>query len=336
MRILNIVQRIIWQLKHDKRTLALLFLAPLLVLSLMYFIFDSDQVQPTLVVTNAPSEIVQSFSNSSLKISERQNYSTEQLISDKYAAWFDMKNNKLHLLNDDPALSNKIILALKLASSTPEVISPSMSTSYVYGNKGTNIFDIFSPMLIGFFVFFFVFLIAGIALLKERMSGTLERLLSTPIKRYEIVSGYIIGYGIFAAIQTFIIVLFSIYVLNIVSNGSIFLVFLICLCTTFVALSLGTFLSSFANSEFQMIQFIPLVIIPQIFFSGIFPLDSMATWLKSLGYIMPLFYTADAMNAVMYKGLGFTDIYFNLFILLIFSSIFLFLNTIGLRKYRQI
>lgn len=85
-----------------------------------------------------------------------------------------------------------------------------------------------------------------------------------------------------------------------------------------------------------MVQFIPLIIVPQILFSGIFPLESMATWLQGISSIMPLYYIADALNSVMYKGLGFSDIYLNLLILLGFSSIFLFLNMLGLRKYRRI
>ena len=137
----------------------------------------------------------------------------------------------------------------------------------------------------GFFVFLFVFLISGIALLRERTTGTLERVLSTSIRRSEIVLGYLIGYGIFAIIQTLIIVLFSIYLLNINLAGSLWYVILINICLAITALSMGIFISTFANSEFQMIQFIPLVV-PQVFFSGIFPLENMPDWL-GIGYIFP-------------------------------------------------
>jgi len=191
-------------------------------------------------------------------------------------------------------------------------------------------------MLIGFFVFFFVFLITGIALLKERTSGTLERLLATPIKRSEIVAGYMVGYGLFAFLQTIIIVLFGIYVLDIVHVGSIWLVLLINMMVALVSLSLGALLSSFAASEFQMMQFIPLVIVPQVFFSGIFPLDSMAEWLQNIGRIMPLYYAADALNGVMYKGYSLSDIIVNLSILTCFAIVFITLNMISLKKYRSL
>ena len=123
-------------------------------------------------------------------------------------------------------------------------------------------------------MFFFVFLIAGINFLTERKTGTLEKMLSMPIKRREIVAGYMIGFSVLALVQTTTITLFVIYVLGLHVEGSIGYVFLISLLTAITALSLGILLSNLANSEFQMVQFIPLVIIPQIFLCGLFRLSS--------------------------------------------------------------
>ncbi|MDZ5010261.1 ABC transporter permease subunit, partial [Clostridium perfringens] len=173
---------------------------------------------------------------------------------------------------------------------------------YIYGNEDTNIFDSITPILIGFFVFFFVFLISGISLLKERTSGTLNKLLATPIKRSHLVFGYLIGYGIFAVIQTFIVVLFSIYVLKIEIVGSISLLLLTNIMLAFVALSLGIFLSTFANSEFQMIHFIQIIVLPQILFSGIIPLESMANWIQGIAKLMHLYYASDALKKVIIMG----------------------------------
>src|SRR5699024_9689677 len=96
-----------------------------------------------------------------------------------------------------------------------------------YGDEETVFFDVLSPILVGYFVFFFTFLISGIGLLKERTSGTLERLMATPIRRGEIVTAYVTGYGIFAVIQTVIVVLFAVYVLDVVMVGSLWSVFVI-------------------------------------------------------------------------------------------------------------
>ncbi|MEC1180202.1 ABC transporter permease [Metasolibacillus meyeri] len=334
MRISAIVTRIMQQMRRDRRTLALLFLAPLLVLTLMSFIFNSNEANITLVVSNGTAPLIEKLQAANLNVIEKQDFSMEQLKEQQYDGWLNLaqENTHLTLLNDNPPTTK--MLTGQLAQLMQPTASHTLATNYVYGDKNTTIFDTFSPMLIGFFVFFFVFLITGIALLKERTSGTLERLLATPIKRFEIVAGYMIGYGILAFLQTIIIALFGIYILDIVHVGSIWLVLLINITLAFVALSLGTLLSSFATSEFQMMQFIPLVIVPQVFFSGIFPLDSMVDWLQKIGHVMPLYYAADALNGVMYKGYIFSDIAFNLTILASFAIVFILLTIVSLKKYR--
>ncbi|WP_107943700.1 ABC transporter permease [Metasolibacillus fluoroglycofenilyticus] len=338
MRVGAIVTRIIQQMRRDRRTLALLFFAPLLVLTLMSFIFNSNEASVTLVVTNGAPPIMEKLQAGDFQIIEEKNFSVEQLAEYQYDGWLSFKqgNSKLILLNDDPSNAKVLMMRLTQALQPKSDDSPSLTTSYVYGDQDTSIFDTFSPMLIGFFVFFFVFLITGIALLKERTSGTLERLLATPIKRAEIVAGYMLGYGLFAFLQTIIIVLFGIYVLDIVHVGSIWLVLLINMAVALIALSLGTLLSSFASSEFQMMQFIPLVIVPQIFFSGIFPLDNMAAWLQKIGHFMPLYYAADALNGIMYKGFTFIEIAMNLAVLTAFAIVFITLTILSLKKYRML
>jgi ABC-2 type transport system permease protein len=211
-----------------------------------------------------------------------------------------------------------------------------METNYVYGSSETVFFDVLSPILIGFFVFFFVFLISGIGLLKERTSGTLERLMSTPIRRGEIVTAYLVGYGIFAVIQTVIVVVYSISALDIVLVGSLWNVIFINLLLALVALSLGTLLSTFAASEFQMVQFIPIVVIPQISFAGIIPLEGMADWLQAIGKIMPVYYATDALKGVMYKGLSLSDISSDILALIVFALVFIALNLFALKKYRKL
>ncbi|WP_433596053.1 ABC transporter permease [Lysinibacillus xylanilyticus] len=338
MRIGAIVTRIMQQMIRDKRTLALLFLAPLLVLSLMYFVFNSNEPEMTLVVSNGPASIIEKLEEADFDVIEKNDFTIASLKDEKYDGWiaFNETQLKLTLLNDDPSTAKALKMKLSQILQPEQSAMMKLTTDYVYGDENTAIFDIFSPMLTGFFVFFFVFLITGIALLKERTSGTLERLLATPIKRSEIVAGYMIGYGLFAFIQTTIIVLFGVYVLDIVHVGSIWLVLLINIIVALVSLSLGALLSSFAASEFQMMQFIPLVIVPQIFFSGIFPLDNMAEWLQNIGRIMPLYYAADALNGVMYKGYSFSEILADLAVLACFALVFITLNIVSLKKYRSL
>lgn len=163
---------------------------------------------------------------------------------------------------------------MPMAANKDKDATISIHNKYLYGNSDSSYFDKMFPILMGFFVFLFVFLISGIALLRERTTGTLERILATSIRRSEIVMGYLIGYGIFAIIQTLVIVLFSIYLLNINVAGSLWYVILINIALAITALSMGIFISTFANSEFQMIQFIPLIAVPQVFFLASFLLKT--------------------------------------------------------------
>ncbi len=152
----------------------------------------------------------------------------------------------------------------KLALSSMEAAKKNMTFSserydlktnikYVYGASGLSTFDNFGSLLIGFIVFFFTFLISGISFLQERTTGTLEKLLSTPIKRWEIVTGYVLGFGVVSIIQSAIITFFVIFVLDILMVGSLWLVLLITFLSAMVALAFGILMSTAATSEFQMI-----------------------------------------------------------------------------------
>ena len=349
-----LVKRILLQIVRDKRTLALLFVAPLLVLTLMNLVFNGNTVDPVLGVAHGNQPIIEKLEAADIDVKEFNEVSdVNEMILDKDLDGFlqiEGDQPTLTLLNDDPTVAKSLEMKVKQiyqqekqlqlmgtsAIQSEGLSQDSMDTNYVYGDSETELFDTFSPILVGFFVFFFVFLISGIGLLNERTTGTLERLLATPIKRGEIVAGYLIGYGLLAMIQTVIIVLFAINVLDMVLVGSVWTVIVINVIIALVALSLGILLSSFASSEFQMIQFIPIVIVPQIFFSGIFSIEGMADWLQVFANFMPLYYAADALKGVMYEGLSLSEISSNLYILLALAAVFIVLNLFALKKYRKL
>ena len=225
-------------------------------------------------------------------------------------------------------------LAMLQTAWTPNLRSAvNLQVDYLYGYEGLSMFDNFGSLLIGFFIFFFVFLIAGISFLQERTSGTLEKLLSMPIERWQIVVGYALGFGILVALQSFLIALFCIYGLKIMMVENFFVVLLIVIMAALSALTLGILLSTVANNEFQMIQFIPIVIVPQVFFSGLFELPAIFEPIK---YLMPLYYVADALTAVMIKGKGLAHIGSDLLFLAGCSLLFMLVQIRVLKKYRNI
>ncbi|MEK4742593.1 MULTISPECIES: ABC transporter permease [unclassified Bacillus (in: firmicutes)] len=339
MRVNGVVIRIIRQFFRDKRSLAMMFGAPMLLLWLLSLVFTQKDYIPHIAVVDVPAPIVKVMKNQEASIYE---YSKDKAISElekqKVDAVIHLENGKMNLLleGSDSSKNRAVLQVLQKSTEKNDVSMMKPEVDYLHGSKDITMFDGLGPVLIGFFTFFFVFILSGVSFVRERLSGTLERLLSTPVRRWEIVVGYIIGFGIFAFIQSIIIVNFSVYILDLYVAGSIWLTLLITCMLSLTALTLGTFLSAYANNEFQMIQFIPLVIVPQIFFSGLFPIESMNKWLQMLGKLFPLTYGADAMRQVMIRNQGFTEITLDLTVLLLFSLLFAIGNVFALKKHRKI
>ncbi|MGE6310490.1 ABC transporter permease [Bacillus cereus] len=339
MRVNGVVIRIIRQFFRDKRSLAMMFGAPILLLWLLSLVFTQKDYIPHIAVVDVPAPIVKAMKNQEASIYE---YSKDKAVSElekqKVDAVIHLENGKMNLLleGSDSSKNRAVLQVLQKSTEKSDVSMMKPEVNYLHGSKDITMFDGLGPVLIGFFTFFFVFILSGVSFVRERLSGTLERLLSTPVRRWEIVVGYIIGFGIFAFIQSIIIVSFSVYILDLYVAGSIWLTLLITCMLSLTALTLGTFLSAYANNEFQMIQFIPLVIVPQVFFSGLFPMESMNTWLQMLGKLFPLTYGADAMRQVMIRNQGFAEIAVDLTVLFLFSLLFAVGNIFALKKHRKI
>lgn len=343
MRIRALVARIWRQFLHDKRTLALMLVAPILILTLVSLVFNGNTYKPKIGTVDAQTVMIQRLSQEEVQLYQYSSSTSamDALKSQSIDAYIDLQNGtpKLVLEGSDPSKTRAVLFDIqKLMQTAPSSAGreTQLRVAYLYGSPNMSAFDNFGPVLIGFFAFFFVFLVAGISFLKERTTGTLERLVATPIKRWEIVAGYVVGFGIFTTIQAALIAWFSVDVLGMMMNGQLINLLVVTLLLSMTALTLGMFLSSFANSEFQMMQFIPLVIVPQVFFSGLFNIDTMAEWLRWFSKIIPLYYGADAMRNVMIRGKGLGDIALDLAVLLGFSIAFMVLNVVTLRKYRKV
>jgi len=338
MKVRALAIRILKQLKNDKRSIALICFAPILLLSLLYFILSSSNTDIRIGVINGTERFVDNlYDNNTTATRMTETEAFSELEKSNLTAVVTVESNKAYVWVDgsNATKANQALKAIEAAKMPAMQSRPDLATEvvYKYGSGDLTLFDTFSTTLIGFLTFFFVFLLSGIFFLKERTMGTLEKVLSTPIKRWEIVMGYVLGFGAVTLVQSLIIATFVVYVLGVMLAGSLWLVFLITLLTAFNALSIGFLLSTLATTEFQMMQFIPLVAIPQIFFSGMFDLSPF--W-KAFGYIMPLRYSTDALNHVMMKGHGFSYIAVDVGVLFFASVAFIIINTRMLKKYRNI
>lgn len=342
MRIKALVIRILRQIVRDKRTMALLIFAPILVLSMLYLVFNGEDYIPKIGLVEVPEPIKNQLDLADAKIEfyDSTEHAEEDLSENKLDGYV-LFNNQLPsivLEGSDPSANGAVMKWVQSTLTSLHQNGPQneIKVDYLHGSSDMAQFDYIGPVLLGFFVFFFVFLIAGVSFLRERTTGTLERLLSSPLRKWEIVMGYVLGFGIFTLIQATIITWYSIYVLDMIMEGAFGYVLLITLLVSLSALTLGILLSAFANNELQMIQFIPLVIVPQLFFSGLFNLETISEWLSWIGPLTPLYYASDALSNVMVKGYGWEMIDKDLYILGGFSVLFISLNIAALRKYRKI
>lgn len=360
MRTLAIAKKVMKELFRDKRTLAMMFVAPVFIMWLMNLMFSaSTAVNIKLATQDLPTSLVtkmDDLDHVSVQTYKDLNQAKKDLADEKVDAVVSYKNGEYQVVyaNTDASKtsmtrqvlrtsiasegSNQLMARVKqaLPQLKLEAKAPEIKESYQYGDKNTSFFTSMIPVLIGFVVFFFVFLISGMALLKERTSGTLERLLATPVKRSEIVYGYMLSYGLIAILQTAVVVLAAIWLLNVEVVGNLFNVIIVNVVLALVALAFGILLSTLAKSEFQMMQFIPLVIMPQLFFSGIIPLSSMGDWAQTVGKFLPLTYSGDPMSQIILYGRSIGDVLPNIGVLLIFLVILTILNIVGLRRYRKV
>ncbi|MEO5663603.1 MAG: ABC transporter permease [Nocardioides sp.] len=161
-------------------------------------------------------------------------------------------------------------------------------------------FDRLGPGLLAIFPFIVMFLVTSVTTLRERSSGTLERLLSMPMGKLDFLLGYALAFGVIAAVQSGLAVAVSIGLLGLDVNGPIWLLGVVAIVDAVLGTALGLFVSAFAETEFQAVQFMPLVVVPQILLCGLFVgRDSMPGLLEAISNVLPLSYAVDAMQELV-------------------------------------
>jgi ABC-2 type transport system permease protein len=354
-RILAVARRVAQGFRRDERTLGLMFVAPLLIVALLGWVMrDQTDTIVNVVVVNQAGQVGDRIVNaletaaaepeSGLIVSAVADTeaTAEGLIRDGSADLAIVLPDDLLasiLAGERPTLT--VIsagtepgdeagqfgtLQAAMADVASELVPPGGTAPVVpmvehrtvYLSPEADEVDVFGPIFLGYFGYFFVYILTGISFLRERVGGTLERLLATPVTRSEIVLGYSIGFSTFATIQ---VILLATYLLNAVeipaigplpaftiglgveSAGSPLLALLIAVVLSIGAVNLGIFLSTFARTELQIMQFIPLVIVPQGLLSGmLWPVERLPDVLQAIAHVLPMTYAVEGLREVMLKG----------------------------------
>ena len=193
--------------------------------------------------------------------------------------------------------------------------------------------DYTAPAILAVLILFFGFLLTGISFLRERSQGTLERLMASPVSKLDIVGGYLLGFLLFAVLQTMILFFYLIYVLNVSFHGELWQIIVFEIIIGILAVCLGIFISVFARNEFQMVQFIPLIILPQMFLCGLlWPVEQMPEYLQWIARFLPLTYGVDGIRALMLQGQGLLDIGKEISVLAGYAAGLMILASLTLRR----
>lgn len=365
-RILILAGRVMRQVLRDRRTVALIVFAPIIILTLGAILFRSEPPVVSIGVVNEDQGITSPLAGS---------VNLGQRIVDELATGDSLRLVTLNPEEVDASLqdgnvkavivfpedfttsfitNHQVTLDLRLEGSEPTrsmsitvyttqaamktlaglagtgfsipgssppaqgepVLPVSVQATYLYGGEEFDTMDYIAPVYIALLGMFFVFLLACVAFLRERSQGTMERLTATPASRFEIVLGYMLGLGLFGLIQVAVILFFTVWVIGIHYHGSLALILLIVAIMAVVGVNLGILASAFARNEFQVIQFIPLVLFPQVLLGGTFwAVSDLPNYLQPLAYAMPIYYANVALRDVMLKGWGLAEIWPNVAIL---------------------
>jgi ABC-2 type transport system permease protein len=373
-RVRALFRRVVQEIRRDRPSLALLFVAPILVTGLVTFILREGEAPPVdaVIVNQAgPPGIVVA---DALRVTLEVDGGTATLVPDGATAEAAVGDGTasvaitlpaglgsggatITVLTDglDPSGEGSQVAAVARALGTAAagltgVTPPTIDHTTLYGAPSSDPITTFAPAIVGFFAYFFVYILTGVSFLRERTGGTLERLMATPVTRGEVVAGYILGFGLFATLQVALLMtwaLASIQVpaigplpefwvgLGIPIAGSAAYAFLVVVLTALGAVSLGIFLSTFARTELQVIQFIPIVLVPQFLLSGVlFPVDSLPAVVQPLTRIMPLTYTVEGLRQVFIAGADLTSdaLRFDLLVLAIFAVFFATIAALTIRR----
>jgi len=214
------------------------------------------------------------------------------------------------------------------------LVPPLLITILKYVFDGdAKVFNGIAPVLLGIFPLIMMFLVTSIATLRERSRGTLDRLMTLPIAKVDILLGYMLAFSLVALVQVSVTCLVMFGFLDVSINGDIWVVLLVAILSALLGTSAGLFASAFAQSEFQAVQFMPAFIFPQLLTCGLFiARDRMADFLHWISDFLPLTYCVDATKDAVYYSNWTSDLTNSILIMVAFIIGFVFLSVVSIKR----
>ena len=328
-RTLAIARKSLGQLANDRRTLGFVLVVPLILILVFGYGFGGQPSHVRVSVSNADSgpdggEVLADLPAGTLDLSYVSDAAAAYdavhsgsaeaaiVIPSNFTAAVGSGTASLTVDVDgsSPTTVSAVLGAVESALAralgspgghTPVVVDP----QYVYGSSGTSFIDTLAPGVMALVALFATTILAILVLVRERSQGLLERLFATPLRPSEFVAGHGLSLALVGAAQSAVVVVSAIVFFRASFAGSLPLAFAVLILFALGNIGLGMLISAGAQSEFQAVQFIPLLLFPQLLFSGaLFPLDTIPVSFRPFAGILPLTYAADALRGVLLRGWG--------------------------------
>lgn len=370
-RVLAVSRRVFMDLRNDKRTLALITIAPLFAMTVFGLAFSGQISDVPVIVVNLDHGFAAPLGNISISDRIISNLDPDVMaISDMgsledavaeieagraYAVFYfpedftrtvvlaqagainSSTSVEIHIDMSNVNLADSIMQEFN--SAVQETIAQSgfempvgVERVAVYG-ANAEFMDFFVPGIMAFVVYILTTLLTLITFVGERVSGTLDRLISTPLRESEIVAGYALTFSIVGTLQAALLLTVGMLAFGVNVEGNVLLAFLVVALLAIVCQALGILLSSVTHREAQAVQLIPFIIIPGFLLSGVFwPIEAIPVWLRPLSYLVPPSYAIDACRSVMLRGWGLDMVWMDIAALAGFALLFLGLATLSLKR----
>lgn len=357
-RTFAVAKKVLRSLRHDRRSLALMLVAPILAMSIFGFAFGSEIAHVPLAVVNedagpAGQRIADSLDRDALAVRDFATLPEAEaaLLAGDLRGIVRFPSDFSAALQEGDAtvdlrldgsnsqfvahIQRQLQLALERSiAQTGQQLPVTVAPTFAYA-QGARYIDFFVPGIMVFAALIFTTLLTLLAFVGERTGGTLARLLVTPVKGFEIVLGYALAFGLVAAVQGAILLGVALLVFDVMLVGPLLVAALVVVLIAVDAMSLGILLSAAARRESQAVQMIPLVIFPTFLLSGIFvAIEVLPAWLRPFAWLIPPTYAVEALRNVMLRGWGLAESWPQITALVGFGALFLGLAAWGLERQR--
>jgi ABC-2 type transport system permease protein len=346
LRVLAVARKSLGQLAHDRRTIAFVLVVPLVLILVFGYGFGGQPNHIATVVVNADrgaggAAFLAALPSGVLDLTA---------VSSNSSAWSDVNAGSawaaivigpnfteaaktgtvsltLYLDGTSPTIASAVMAAVETALEKAFVGNASgapvhLVSDYVYGSSSTPFITTIAPGIMALAILFITTVLSIIVLVRERSAGLLERLFASPLRPAEFVAGHALSLTVIALAQVAVLFVSALVIFHATFTGNLLFAYGVLLLFGVGNLGLGMLLSAAARSEFQAIQFIPLLLIPQILFAGaLFPIQAIPLAFRPVSYILPLTYAARALQDILLRGWGVAGVAVDLLALALYAAL---------------